>query len=291
MAKLIFVDANFLIPQTLRDVYNSDLKKTKGNNNLLTNNMTVNQNLIDGALADTKSLVELIKGIEDKNLSITSGVHKQCGMINNILENINEREQNYVFSKLNVSFSAEVCKGNDDRFKTLKGIREGMSLIKDVIDSNIYHKSNDILSNSIREYISGIKMFLEVSKVDHKFDYETDDSIIISAIYESLVKQNDVEVYTGDFDIKKTLSTAITTIERVKLLVDGIEGFDFMLKNRPKLYDHDKYSISEVASSNFDYCVGELRGDGDYFNKLTPFSRFVRNSINHLAEEMKNYKP
>lgn len=268
--KLIFVDSNIILPSSSGSLYNLYLNKFREDSYHLTNNQDLKIATLKETVWDISFINKLLK---DDNIKVTKGVIKQTEkMIENISDNIDKRRQSYIFSQLNQMIQSSKRDKDKRNYEILMDYQNILSEVSNDMNAKKYIRPQEetyfLISGMIRE----IKDKFDTVKENHKFDLGTDQEIVTSAIYESIINQKEVKVYSNDGDISNLIGTTYALLNLLKPCFKNVEKMQNFYKTPPKIINVDYPSLSENevdAITDGNTILNKLGGyDGRIFNDL-----------------------
>lgn len=299
MAKqIIFVDTNIIIPQVAWDLYRLNLNQYKESGTHLTDNIKIDEGRLEQALRETQAVLDLLDHTD--GMSVTKGVYKQASFkINDIRDNVHRRRANYIFTEFSRIISEPLKEKNRNIYSQLVEYHGVLGELEDLIRRRGYSTPSDesyfLLANFVRALND---RFFDITKEDHKFDFNTDEYIVVACLFESIVNSADVHVYSNDSDVMGLLGISCAVFEKVAPLMRTHAHFRNFYDHMPQLFSLRPQSPEPVET---DYLVRGrdlvkyLSGFEDtsylekaqmreYQSKLTSFTNFLDKSIFELIE-------
>jgi hypothetical protein len=304
--KAIFLDTNILVPQSHWDFYKDELNQFKPPKNgsgqpYLENITSLNEGNIERVINDAEGVRKLVDSIEDRML-VTNGVHNQSiSIIDNTLNNIQKRREEYIFIQFNQLIPEAARKKTAYLYGKLIEYAGLLSRLKTDIRSHEYTYEPEELYFQLMSFVRTLRDKLEVGKADHPYDHYTDEEINICSLFYTLSNYGEAEIITNDGDVLDLISASGAVLENMREIISTNPRFNYLLAHMPKAYKIPSPESAEtqeidtrqrgsmIVKGFGDYKANVLMDDmqkREYFARLNQFKRFLDFSMTSLMNSV-----
>ncbi len=236
------------------------------------------------------------------HIAITKGVSKQTlWMMEMILENIARRGKSYLFTEFNRILPDNLRDSGRGIFLALTDYKEAMEGLQSKICCEIYLPPKQEPYFILLNYVRALHdKFFSIGKENHKYDFNTDEYITVSALYQALSAEDHVDIFSNDGDIAQLLGASFVVLQSLEPLTRKYPRFHHFYANPPQLYrvaaddaSLTKIDITAVGNSVISNYAGfdlsQQMSDtrkNEYYQMVNAFTGFLQRTTSELIESL-----